>query len=458
MKAVVVEKHDGFAVALRDDGCFVRVKGTTYEIGDKITLRSSRNGMLRKVVAAAAAFAVLVTAGGVGTGVYFAKETYSVVSVDITPSIEYSLNRFDKVIAVRGVNSEGEQIAGEISKSVIQGDLSNALHATMDCLCEKSYITEDEANYMVISVYSKSAKKQESIGVAVAEFSDEETKLCTVTTVNVSKEEKEVADSLGITPGKMILATDAAAAMGTDTSDVDISELASLSVEELTNIVSGTEKPVDEPEQTANITEPVEDKEEPKVSQAVSSDTVVETVSGDEIPEVVSGDDVEIASSSDKSSDMDVSDDKGSDSTAVVSKDKTNEQIVSGDTAKNDSDQSSSKKDDDKPVVSDNAIIDSTDSSGSSDKTENADDSGDGTDGFDDTEADAVSGSKKGDSSAGSEDGDSGAEGEADSEKSHEEGVSVSKPKSSQFGAGFESGNNINISDTEKVLVEDPKI
>ena len=457
MKAVVVEKHDGFAVALRDDGCFVRVKGTTYEIGDKITLRSSRNGMLRKVVAAAAAFAVLVTAGGVGTGVYFAKETYSVVSVDINPSIEYSLNRFDKVIAVRGVNSEGEQIAGEISKSVIQGDLSNALHATMDCLCEKSYITEDEANYMVISVYSKSAKKQESIGVAVAEFSDEETKLCTVTTVNVSKEEKEVADSLGITPGKMILATDAAAAMGTDTSDVDISELASLSVEELTNIVSGTEKPVDEPEQASDVIEP-EHEEEPKVSQAVSSDTVVEAVSGDEIPEVVSGDDVEIASSSDKSSDMDVSDDKGSDSTAVVSKDKTNEQIVSGDTAKNDSDQSSSKKDDDKPVVSDNAIPDSSDSSDSSDKTENGDETGDSTDGFDDTEADAVSGSKKGDSSAGSEYGDSGTEGEADSEKSHEEGVSVSKPKSSQFGAGFESGNNINISDTEKITMEDPKI
>ena len=454
MKAVIVEKHDGFAVALRDDGCFVRVKGTTYEIGDKITLRSSRNGMLRKVVAAAAAFAVLVTAGGVGTGVYFAKETYSVVSVDINPSIEYSLNRFDKVIAVRGVNSEGEQIAGEISKSVIQGDLSNALHATMDCLCEKSYITEDEANYMVISVYSKSAKKQESIGVAVAEFSDEETKLCTVTTVNVSKEEKEVADSLGITPGKMILATDAAAAMGTDTSDVDISELASLSVEELTNIVSGSEKPVDEPEQASDVSEP-EHEEEPKVSQAVSSDTIVEAVSGDEIPEVVSGDDVEIVSSSDKSSDMDESDDKGNDSTAVVSKDKTNEQTVSGDTAKTDSDQSSSKKDDHKPVVSDNAILDSSDSS---DKTENGDETGDGTDSLDDTEADAVSGSKKGDSSAGSEDSDSEAEGEADSEKSHEEGVSVSKPKSSQFGTGFESGNNINISDTEKVLVEDPKI
>ena len=61
MKAVIVEKHDGFAVALREDGCFVRVKGSSFEIGREVTLKSGTTGMVRKIVAAAAAFAVLVT-------------------------------------------------------------------------------------------------------------------------------------------------------------------------------------------------------------------------------------------------------------------------------------------------------------------------------------------------------------------------------------------------------------
>ena len=434
MKAVVVEKHDGFIVALRDDGCFVRVKGKDYEIGDKITLKSAKNGMLRKVVAAAAAFAVMVTAGGVGTNVYFAKEVYSVVSMDINPSIEYSLNRFDKVIAVRGVNTEGEQIAGEISASVIKGDISNALHATFDCLCEKAYITEDEANYMVIGVYSKSAKKQESIGVAVAEFSEEETKLCTVTAVNVTKEEKEAADSLGITAGKMILAADAAATMGVDTTDTDIADLAALSVEELTNIASGAEVPGKDVESA--VQDP--DKKDPVVSQVVTSNTLPDAVSGDAVADVVSDDDAEIASSSDKSSDVDVSDDKSNTDTTVVSKDKTDDESQTSEdkTDKDqDADQSSSKKDDDKTAVSTNTVTD--------EKT-------------DDEDADAVSGSKRGNGEA--ETGKDGTAESSDQQSGDDESISVSKPKSSQYTGYFESGNNITISDTEKTSDEDPTV
>ena len=447
MKAVIVEKHDGFSVALRDDGCFVRVKGSGYEIGDQITLRSGRNGFLKKVVAAAAAVAVMVTAGGVGTNVYFAKETYSVVSMDINPSIEYSLNRFDKVIAVRGVNSEGEQIAGEISDAVISGDLSNALHTTFECLCEKSYITADESNYMIIGVYSKSAKKQESIGVAVAEFSVEETELCTVTTVNVTKEEKEVADSLGITAGKMVLAVDAATAMGADTTDADITELAALSVEELTNIAAGNETIDKEPEQVVeDKTEPQDEENEPQDIVAVSDNSADETVSGDQVAEVETDDETDVASV-DKSDDEEYSENKGSEGTVNVSKDKAEDEVtVSGDSAldESDSDQSSSKKDDVQTAVSSNTV---------------ADDSEDP----EDMEADAVSGSKKGDAT---DDPDGDTTGDAQSgestdtgvDDSEDDGVSVSKPKSSQLSNKFESGNNISITDSEKTVEDDSKI
>ena len=340
-------------------------------------------------------------------------------------------------MAVRGVNSEGEQIAGEISKAVIKGDLSNALHTTMECLCEKSYITEDEANYMVISVYSKSVKKQESIGVAVAAFSNAEMELCTVTTINVSKEEKEVADNLGITAGKMILANEAAEALGEDAADIDISELAALSVEELTNIASGK----NESEKTGSDAEEVCDntqKEEPVVT--VSGDEAAVAVSDDDIAEVVSGDDVEIASEEgDDGSEVDVSDSKSDTESSEVSTSKTETPVVtvSGDEAESgsDVDESSSKKDDEETsVVSGDIAEDTSD---------------------DDSDADAVSTSKKGDSTdASAEDGEG--DDEAEASKPSDESVSVSKPKSSQFSRTFESGNNISISDTEKT--DNPKI
>ena len=149
----------------------------------------------------------------------------------------------------------------------------------------------------------------------------------------------------------------------------------------------------------------------------------------------------------DKSDDEEYSENKGSEGTVNVSKDKAEDEVtVSGDSAldESDSDQSSSKKDDVQTAVSSNTV---------------ADDSEDP----EDMEADAVSGSKKGDAT---DDPDGDTTGDAQSgestdtgvDDSEDDGVSVSKPKSSQLSNKFESGNNISITDSEKTVEDDSKI
>ena len=64
----------------------------------------------RWTVAAACFIFVLLGAGGFG--IYFTPT--SAISIDINPSLELEINRFDKVISVTGYNSDGEMLAASL--------------------------------------------------------------------------------------------------------------------------------------------------------------------------------------------------------------------------------------------------------------------------------------------------------------------------------------------------------
>ncbi len=240
MKAVIMEAHENFAVALRDDGEFVRLSGKGYSVGSAIAIKKKNRSFIGRAVAAAASVCLLVAGGG--TYNYFAMENYSVVSLDINPSIEYSLNRFDRVVSVKAVNFDGEAIVDGISTEVVSKDIKYALSVTVDCLRSNDYIKEDTENYVFVSVYSKGENNQQTLSDAIEEFSEDSVEVCSVKTVSVTKEEKEEAENLGITAGKLILVNEAVAVMGEEVGDPGLTAtLAGMSVEKLTAIANGVE-------------------------------------------------------------------------------------------------------------------------------------------------------------------------------------------------------------------------
>ena len=102
MKAVIVDLNGNDAVALRDDGRFEKIKNKNYSIGQEITLQAQTIRFPKQAAIAASVAIVIAACGGMGT--YTWSNPISYVSLDINPSIAYSLNEFNRVITVSGMN------------------------------------------------------------------------------------------------------------------------------------------------------------------------------------------------------------------------------------------------------------------------------------------------------------------------------------------------------------------
>lgn len=72
--------------------------------------RKSKKTVFPKLAGAFAAMAVLVV-GFFTYNLYFTASAY--ISIDVNPSVEFTLNRFDRVIASRAYNGDGERILSE---------------------------------------------------------------------------------------------------------------------------------------------------------------------------------------------------------------------------------------------------------------------------------------------------------------------------------------------------------
>ena len=231
MKAVIVECSNGAAVALCDDGTFRKLKNKGYSIGQELFIKEKRrpNRMVQKLSICASLALVLLSFAGIGSHSYV--EPYSYVSLDINPSIEYALNRYDKVISVSGINTEGQQVVSSIESDIKNQNITTALGVTIGQLEKDHYISQEKYIHGIVSVYSTNDTKAQSITSRVNTFSAEKSNICSIDTIPVSKEVKDDADSLGITPGKLALIH--AVAETTSDSNFDVSKWTDKTVSEL---------------------------------------------------------------------------------------------------------------------------------------------------------------------------------------------------------------------------------
>ena len=272
MKAVIVDLNGKDAVALRDDGRFEKVKNKNYSIGQELTLQPQMIRFPKQAAIAASAAIAIATCGGMGT--YTWSNPISYVSLDINPSIAYSLNEFNRVIAVDGMNDEGTAIVETIGDSLKNTDITTALTITVEQLSTDAYLDSENTNYMVIGVYSDKDSKASALMSTVDEFTANSADTCSITTVNVSKETKESADSYGITGGKMELINEIAN-VAANPQEVDPAALADLTVAELEQTKNVAASGASVTEAVAAVTPAAKDSEsEDTPAVAVDPDTV----------------------------------------------------------------------------------------------------------------------------------------------------------------------------------------
>lgn len=157
MKAVVLETQNGEAAVLVNDGT-VRIVRGVYNVGDIIDYRLRP----RFVQWIAAAAAMLILVGG-STAMWIDRNyvTYAEVSLDVNPSIIYSLNKRDRVLSVRAANEDAESIVTALEQEGVRfSPLSDAVEKTMSILDNQGYMDESTDDYVLVNVSADDEDRQ----------------------------------------------------------------------------------------------------------------------------------------------------------------------------------------------------------------------------------------------------------------------------------------------------------
>lgn len=82
---------------------------------------------------------LLLVLGAVGWGLY--QTPVAAISVDINPSLELTVNRFDRVIGVKGFNEDGEAVAAQVD--LINMRYDEAVETLLESEALSPYLSED---------------------------------------------------------------------------------------------------------------------------------------------------------------------------------------------------------------------------------------------------------------------------------------------------------------------------
>jgi hypothetical protein len=167
MKAVIVEIKGSNAAVLSEDGRISQIKNRNYKIGQEVAM--SNNSYTKWALTAAAAMLLFVTPA------WAYMTPYSYVSLDVNPSFEFSINRFDRVLEVKAVNDDAEEMVQEINIDGLKNkEIKVAVRNVLTELKNQGYITEGEDGGVVVATSSKSEEKTNNLAAALKTAVNEE--------------------------------------------------------------------------------------------------------------------------------------------------------------------------------------------------------------------------------------------------------------------------------------------
>ena len=283
MKGIVAEINGKYAVVLTQTGLFKKVKATPdIAIGTEIDLNNpAENGRIaRSVMRVTSLAAAGLLALGIGIGAYSYTLPYSYVHVDINPSIELTVNMYDRIIRAEALNTEGETLLSNndiknkkvdagvtllLNSAVQQGYLSDvpaiadnvpsrSTPDEPDVIGDKPETTYDGSaadepkapqitNAVLVTVSSNNVKKSASLEKeltdAVSVELDKDRVISEILVAKTSVEQRNDARRFGVTPGKLVLIEDAMEGKA----DAEMAELKKAAIKDL--LVMATNKKMD---------------------------------------------------------------------------------------------------------------------------------------------------------------------------------------------------------------------
>jgi len=208
MNAVIVELRGKKAAALLDNGTVVIVANSNYAIGQQVpyVAQSRKPGKVirtaRKVTAWAAGIAAVLC---MGAGAYSYQAPYSYVSVDVNPSIQFALNRYNQVLKVTAVNSDAQPIIEALNKQEIgHKSIQDAVEITINDLAVNGYLAD--GGYLLFAAASKNEERAEKLADSLIQTAHEAgPETLTVKAVIGELAQVQIADREGVSLGRQAL-------------------------------------------------------------------------------------------------------------------------------------------------------------------------------------------------------------------------------------------------------------
>lgn len=205
MNGIVVEVNQKAAVILADNGLFMKVKNEKYEIGQTVKIKEKRTAGSRWITGAASmvAAAVICTMGAFA---YYTPTDY--ISLDVNPSVEYSINMFDRILDVKAANDDGEVLLSGLNLN--NKTIDDGVRETLDKLIEEGYLSDDPDGGVVITTSSDKHDQAEQLAAELEQeirsyLGSRKDILADVEAEAVEPARVLEAMELGVTPGKLNL-------------------------------------------------------------------------------------------------------------------------------------------------------------------------------------------------------------------------------------------------------------
>lgn len=209
MKAVVLEIRNKKAAVLTTGGQIIKVNNNNYMVGQEVNVMDASERIVDMArtaskwmpAAVAAAFLVLI-----GRFTSVSMEPYGVVSLDVNPSIEFTINNRDKVLSVNGVNDDGKDIINDIDqKDLINQSIEKAVNVTIDKIESEGYLTGEDRNYVVIAANTIKESHTDELVSRIDTAVIENNEHVQPITIKATDEEVTEARQMGTSTGKMII-------------------------------------------------------------------------------------------------------------------------------------------------------------------------------------------------------------------------------------------------------------
>jgi len=204
MRAVIVELRGKYAAALSDDGCVNKLENKNYTIGQVVEYKAAKNSYSKIIIRIASAAAIIAA---IGIPTYAYCTPYSYVSLDFNPSIEYALNRFDRVLSYTAANEEGAQILAHLQLK--NKNINEAIELTLYASVDEGYLTTAESGALIITASSRDDERSNRLAETLADTAkataQEQELEIEVEAEGVGQERVQQAKALGVTAGKLTL-------------------------------------------------------------------------------------------------------------------------------------------------------------------------------------------------------------------------------------------------------------